>query len=131
MIEQREEALARAEALAQAPLAERFAWAAEAGGAYTRDRQKLHAALEMWQEWWRDVLLVAAGREQLAVHRDRLDRLHALAAACDVPAAVRALRAIADARLHLIENASPVLALESMLLAVPRLQPNAVSRRLN
>jgi DNA polymerase-3 subunit delta' len=130
MMEQRERALASAEALAGASLTERFAFAGEVGGKYTRDRAAVHLTLELWQEWWRDVLLIAAGREEQAVHRDRLDRLHALAAQCDVGAAARGLRAITDARQHLEENASPVLALETMMLALPQLRPNAVAGRL-
>jgi DNA polymerase III subunit delta' len=131
MLEQRQGALAKAEELAGAPLADRFAYAGTLGSGYTRDRAHVQAVLEMWQEWWRDLLLIAAGREVQAVHRDRLDRLHALAAQCDVAPAVRALRAITDARQQLEENASPVLALEAMMLALPVLRPNAVAARLN
>jgi DNA polymerase-3 subunit delta' len=130
VLEQRREALDRAQALASAPLAERFAWAAETGGRYTKDRAGVQATLEVWQAWWRDILLMAAGRESQAVHRDRLDTLRPLAAQCDVPAAVRALRGIAEARQQLVENASPVLALEMMTLALPVLRPNAVTSRL-
>lgn len=130
MIEDRERALERAEELAPAGLAGRFAYADELGRGYTRDRAGTQAALEMWQEFWRDLLLVAGGREQQAVHRDRLDRLRVLAAQCDVPGAVRALHAITAARQQLVENANPVLALESMMLALPQLRPNAVARRV-
>ena len=128
-LEQREKALNRAEALAAAPLAERFAYAASLGGGYTKDRAGVQATLEVWQEWWRDILLIAARREDGAVHRDRLDTLRTLASQCDVAAAVRALRAITDARQQLAENASPVLALEAMMLALPELRSNAVSQR--
>jgi DNA polymerase-3 subunit delta' len=130
MMQQREQALERAEALAAAPLAERFAFAGSLGGGYAKDRAGAQATLEMWQEWWRDILLIAAKREDRAVHRDRLDRLRVLASQCDVAGAVRALRAITDARQELAENASPVLALEAMMLALPELRPNAVSQRL-
>ncbi len=130
MMEQREQALERAEALASAPLAERFAFAGGLGSGYTKDRAGVQATLEMWQEWWRDILLIAAKREDHAVHRDRLDRLRVLASQCDVAGAVRALRAIGDARQQLTENASPVLALEAMMLALPELRANAVSQRL-
>ena len=75
-------------------------------------------------------MLIAAGRPQQAVHRERLDSLRPLAAQCDVPAAVRALRAIGDARGQLAENASPALALEAMMLELPVLRPNPVSERL-
>jgi DNA polymerase III subunit delta' len=130
MMEQREKALERAEALASATLAERFAFAGSLGSGYTKDRDGVQASLEMWQEWWRDILLIAAGREDRAVHRDRLDRLRVLASQCDVAGAVRALRAIGDARQQLAENASPTLALEAMMLALPELRSNAVSQRL-
>ena len=130
MLEQREVALAKAEELAGAPVADRFAYAGDLGGGYAKDRAGVQSALEMWQEWWRDILLIAAGREDRAVHRDRLDRLHVVAAACDPAAAARALRAITDARQQLDENASPILALEVMMLALPQLRPNAVAGRL-
>ena len=74
--------------------------------------------------------MVAAGREQEATHRDRLDCLRQLAAQCGIARAVRALRAISDARQQLEENGSPVLVLEAMMLALPALRRNAVAGRL-
>jgi DNA polymerase-3 subunit delta' len=130
LVESREEALDRAEAVAQASLAERFAAASSLGGSYTRNRAATQATLELWQEWWRDLLLVVAARDTQVVNPGRLDTLRGLAAQCDVPRAVRALRAITDARQQLVENASPVLTLEGMMLALPVLKPNAVATRL-
>jgi DNA polymerase-3 subunit delta' len=130
MLEAREQALAKAEALASASIADRFAYAGELGGRYSRDRANVHAALEMWQEFWRDVLLIVAGRDDRAVHRDRLDRLRVLAAGADVGSVARGLRAITQARCQLEENASPILALEVMMLDLPQLRPNAVAGRL-
>jgi DNA polymerase-3 subunit delta' len=130
MLEHREQALARAETLSSAPVAERMAYASELGGGYTKDRAGTQETLEMWQEWWRDILLIAAGRENLAVHRDRLDRLRVLASGTDVAGAARGLRAITEARQQLEENASPILALEVMMLSLPQLRPNAVANRL-
>src|SRR5438874_1036299 len=121
MLESRAEGLASAEAMVVAPLAERFAYAGSLGGSYTKDRAAVHATLELWESFWRDLLLLAAGREDEATHRDRLDSLRPLAAQCGVAPAVRALRAIGEARQQLDENASPVLALEVMMLALPQL----------
>jgi DNA polymerase-3 subunit delta' len=127
LLEARAEALAAAETLATASLVERFKFAADLGGRYSRDRTRVQTVLEVWQEWWRDLLLIAARQEVLVVNRDRLDRLHALKAQCDVADAARALRAITDARQHLAENASPVLALEAMMLGIPALRAPAAS----
>ncbi|MBF6600991.1 MAG: DNA polymerase III subunit [Dehalococcoidia bacterium] len=129
MMEEREEALARAEELAASSLAGRFAFASSLGGGFTKDRRHVHRVLDAWQAFWRDLLLIASGREDQAVHRDRLDRLRPLASQCTVRGIVGALRSIADARQQLDENASPVLALEVMMLALPELRPNAVGDR--
>jgi len=130
VLPQLRETLDQAEALAGAPVAERFAFAGQLGGRYTKDRAGVQETLAAWQAWWRDLLLIAGGREDQATNRDRLDRLRPLAAQCGVAPAVRALRAITDARQHLEENASPVLALEAMMLALPELRLNAVAGRL-
>lgn len=130
MLPQYREQLDRAEALAAAPLVERFAYAGQLGGKYTKDRAGVQATLAAWQEWWRDLLVIAGGREQQATNRDRLDSLRPLAAQCGVAPAVQALRAITDARQQLEENASPVLVLEAMILALPVLRRNAVAGRL-
>jgi DNA polymerase-3 subunit delta' len=127
MLEQQAEALASAEAMVSAPLAERFTLAGELGGGYTRDRARVHALLAAWQDWWRDLLLIAACRESQTVHQERLDTLRPLAAQCGVRDAVRVLRAISEARVHLDENASPVVALEAMMLELPQLKRHAAA----
>jgi DNA polymerase-3 subunit delta' len=128
ILESRAEGLAAAEALAVAPLSERFAYAGSLGGSYTKDRAAVQATLELWESFWRDLLLTAAGREDEAMHRDRLDALRPLASQCGVAPAVRSLRAIAEARQQLDENASPVLALEVMMLALPQLGATTATR---
>jgi len=130
LLERREATLAQIERLAQAPLAERFAFAAEVGGRYTRDRAAVHEMLALWRTWWRDILLIASGRHQLALHHDRLDRLRPLAARCEVTGAARALRAIGETGEQLRENASPILALEALMLALPVLRVNPVAERI-
>jgi len=126
----REEALDRAEALASATIGERFAYASTLGGGFSRDREGTHAVLDAWQAWWRDLLLVSSGRPEQATHQERLDTLRALASQCQPRDCARALRAIAEAGQQLDENASPVLALESMMLALPAPRANAVASRL-
>ncbi len=98
---------------------ERFAHAASLGSRFTRDPETVRASLDVWRDWWRDVLLTAAGREELAATSERLDTLRAHAAQYGVAGAAQALTAVANARRHLEEHASPTLALEVMLLESP------------
>ena len=66
------------------------------------------------------LLLTASGEEELALSIDRLDTLRSHASQYGVAGAVRALRALTDVQQHLDEHASPTLALEVMLLELPR-----------
>lgn len=130
LTERQDEELSIVAALASGRMADRMAWANETGSRWPKDRPRVRLTLEVWERWWRDILLVAAGRSDEAVHREQLDTLHALASQCDVPSAVRALRAIGDARQQLEENASAALTLEVMVMALPRLRANPVASRL-
>ena len=99
---------------------ERFGYAASLGARYPRDPATVRSSLAVWEAWWGDVLLVAAGQESLAAETERLDMLRSHASQYGVAGAVTALNAVADARRHLEEHASPTLALEVMLLELPR-----------
>jgi DNA polymerase-3 subunit delta' len=115
----RERTVDEIEALMSGGLSERFAYAASLGSRFSRDPQLVRTALEVWRDWWRDVLLAAAGREELVADTARLDTLRSVAAQWGVAGAVRALTAVGNGRQHLEEHASPTLALEVMLLEVP------------
>ena len=116
----RERTMDDIESLLAGGLSERFAYAGELGARFPRDPDAVHATLERWHDWWRDVLLAAAGQEELVAAEDRLDTLRSQAAQYGVRGAVQALSAVADVRRHLDEHASPTLALEVMLLELPQ-----------
>ncbi|KPL87023.1 DNA polymerase III subunit delta' [Herpetosiphon geysericola] len=96
------------------PLVERFKWA-ESWSKANRERDELFAMLELWQVWWRDVLLTAAGTEQGLINIDRIEDLQALAR-LPLPAIHKTLKGINDAVTQIRENVSPQLALEGVLL---------------
>ena len=116
----RDEVMDEIEALLAGGDEERFGYAASLGARYSRDPATVRSSLAVWDAWWGDVLLVAAGQESLAAETERLDTLRLHAAQYKVAGAVTALNAVADARRHLEEHASPTLALEVMLLELPR-----------
>jgi DNA polymerase-3 subunit delta' len=99
---------------------ERFAFAKSMGERYQRNNTSVRESLVVWGDWWRDVLLTASGDEDLATASDRLDTLRSHASEYGVEGAVRALRAVTGVQQHLDEHASPTLALEVMLLELPR-----------
>ena len=120
---ERERTLDEIESVLAGGFGERFTYAASLGSRFSRDPQAVRASLERWLDWWRDVLVTAAGQEPLAVEGERLDTLRAHAAQYGVGGAVQALSAISEGRRHLEEHAGPTLAMEVMLLEVPAGRP--------
>ena len=119
-LEEREEVLDEIEEVMAGGDKERFEYARMLGDRYQRNSNAVRDVLGVWRDWWRDVLLTASGKEEMALASDRLDTLRSQASQYGVEGAVRALRALQDVQQHLDEHASPTLALEVMLLELPR-----------
>lgn len=83
------------------------------------EQEAVYATLEIWQSWWRDVLMVAAGCPEAVTHIDRSEDLARIASR-HTPAEIHAmLRRIAAAAQQMRENVNPQLAIESILLHLP------------
>ncbi|MHB1414488.1 MAG: DNA polymerase III subunit delta' [Chloroflexota bacterium] len=116
---ERDEALARLVPLIEASVAERMASAGQMATEFGRERGSINLALELWLTWWRDVLLVQAGAEELVANHDRLAVLRRQAQKCPVARTHTYLRHIEAARAQLDQNVNPRLALEALLLNIP------------
>jgi DNA polymerase-3 subunit delta' len=107
-------------ALVGQPRGVAFRWAEERAKEYRGGEQAaVFALLELWQSWWRDVMLTAAGCVEGVIHVDRRAELEQAAARyrlAEVHAFVARLDAAAQ---HLRENVNPQLALENVLLHLP------------
>ncbi len=119
----RQDQLAELLALADQPLAARLRWAEERAKAYRAgDQTAVFETLDLWQSWWRDVLLTAAGCPQAVVHIDRRHDLTAAAAQYAIPDLHAFVSGISLAAQRLRENVNPQLALEGVVLAMPERQ---------
>jgi DNA polymerase III subunit delta' len=119
-LEQRQERLDALIALPGQGRAARFAWAEERGKEYrSGEQQMVFAWLELWQGWWRDTLLLAAGAAEQLTHLDRRAELERLALKHRPPQAAAFIRRIATSAQQLRENANPQLVLENLVLHIP------------
>lgn len=119
MLRARREALMDIRNLAQRSLAERFARANDLAGRFGRQREAVLEVLDLWGQWWRDVLLAAAGCQEAITNVDLADILRAEAGRYDARQVASFLRSLAAARRRLEENVNPRLALEVLLLDLP------------
>ena len=115
----RETVLEDAYRLTAAGRDERFAYANQLALRFSRDRENVFGVLELWQEWWRDVLLVAAGRPETVVNAGNLDRLALMGGKYTVEDIVSFLAALRKTRAYLLDNVNAQLALEVLLLQLP------------
>jgi DNA polymerase-3 subunit delta' len=106
--------------LAAASPAERLRWAEQRSKEYrSGEQQRVFAWLELWQYWWRDVLLVAAGTPEAIVNVDRRPALAQSAQRYPLPEIYSFANRIGTTGTQLRENVNPQLALENLLLHLP------------
>jgi len=94
---------------------ERFAYAEEMAADSTATRE----TLELWQTWWRDVMLLASGSGAALTNSDRLDALRNHAAQLGVECARAAAANLGCAMWRLDHNANARLALQVLMLDLP------------
>ena len=90
------------------------------------EREDLAEMIRFWQTWWRDVVLLCSGCEELVTHLDCLSPLRHQAQQSDLAAAEKALRYTEAALTQLEQNVNPRLALEVLLLSWPLVTAMAV-----
>jgi DNA polymerase III subunit delta' len=86
-----------------------------------RRTEILALAFELCATWLRDLAAVAAGAEEVAFNRDRLDRLRSQAQGLDPAAARRGAQLVQEARRGLDLNVSEELALEALFFRLEAL----------
>ena len=117
---------ARAEALegwlrlAREGLVERFDFVQGLASRWERDRPGVMEVLLQWRGWFRDLLLLQAGCPQGVVNLDYGQELARQGERWDLDTIVRGLRHLAETCLALERNANARLALEVLMLRLPR-----------
>lgn len=98
---------------------ERFDYAAQLVVQFSQSRSLVQEVLDLWLEWWRDLLLVRLGRGDAITNIDRQAMLFDLARGYNL-AEVRAfISSIQAAGEQLRQNANPRLVLEVLMLSIP------------
>ena len=99
---------------------ERFAYAAELVAQFSQTRGLAWEVLDLWLEWWRDLLLVKAGGNDIIINVDMLATLVDQARGYSLVQIKDFIRSIQAAKGQLRQNASPRLVLEVLMLNIPR-----------
>ncbi len=120
LLDERSQMLDEAMRLAHAGRFERFGWAKEAEGRAAGLRERYLRELVIWEGWWRDLLLLGSGATEGVENSDREAQLQEEGTLYEASEIVTFLQALRRTREHLYANVDPQLALENLILDLPR-----------
>lgn len=118
LLQQREQGLELLERLLELNRAGRFEIAED----LSKDKLGLYPLLELWQTYWRDLLLITQGTPLTPANKDRYESLERLSATLAPEEALAALQATRSLLNNLTLNLNLRLALEVLFLDYPGLR---------
>jgi DNA polymerase-3 subunit delta' len=118
MLTQRTELLTMLEHIIELPRVGRFALAES----LSKDKESLPTALELWQAYFRDVLLMVHNATTPLTNRDHRHTIQQVSVGVKVEDVQRALNAIRRTGEYIDSNVNARLALEVLMLDLPRLK---------
>jgi DNA polymerase-3 subunit delta' len=96
---------------------ERFAYADR----ISKDRELLQKMLEVWLSFWRDVLIKNSQKTNKLSNVDYEEQITSLAGSFSQENILKLVRTIKQTLVSLKGNANPRLAIESLLLSMPKI----------
>ncbi len=102
----------------------------ELAGQLCRNSEALPVLCDSWQSWWRDLLLLKSSNVGALVNVDRERTLQAEMRHCTIEEILHSLHSIQECAEQIEHNVNPCLALEVLLLKLPRLEDVGEPTRL-
>ncbi|MFC2013397.1 ATP-binding protein [Chloroflexota bacterium] len=119
LLEQRAERLNRLLDIINADCEERFTYAAELATQFGQSRGVVQEVLDLWLDWWRDLLLVKVGCSDAVTNVDLLATLLEMVKRYRLSQIKTIIDSIKSAWGQLNQNANPRLVLEVLMLSIP------------
>lgn len=119
LLKRREDELERLNEVSAADLEGRFACAAALTAEFNQNRTAVRERLDLWVDWWRDLLMVKLDSNEAIINTDRLAGLEEMAGSYTTGQIRDFIGGIRLAEEQLQRNASPKLVLETLLVDMP------------
>jgi len=99
---------------------ERFTYVARLAAQFNQNRRLVYRVLDLWLDYWRDLLLIKAGCDYAITNADMLVTLVDQARGYSLVQIKSVINSIQAAAGQLRQNANPRLVLEVLMLSIPR-----------
>ena len=126
LLEHRNKSLDRLLFILNTSYTERFDAVARMANQFTQTRAAIYDTLELWGDFWRDVLLVKLECHDLITNIDRKNEIIELAGKyrlTEITSSIKSIRTTAE---QLTRNANPRLALEVLMIDIAGKEPGRV-----
>ena len=120
LLQQRAEQLDKLVDIIHAGYEERFAYAAQLATQFGQNRELVQGILDLWLQFWRDLVLVKLGLGDIITNLNLEAMLVAMARGYSLAQIRTFINSLQAAEEQLKQNASPRLALEVLMLNIPR-----------
>ena len=122
LLQQRTERLEELLAIVKADCEGRFAYAAQLAAQFSQNRGLVQEKLDLWLDWWRDLMLIKVGLSDAVTNVDHLAPLTNMAKDYSLTQIKSFIYGIQEAETQLKLNASPRLVLEVLMLSIPEVE---------
>ncbi len=119
LLEQRSQLLERLLEVIRGDNEARFDYAAQLAAQFGKNRAAVQEVLDLWLDWWRDLLLVKLGSTDTITNVDHEAELVEISQDYSLSQIRDFIGTIQSAAEQLEQNANPRLALEVLMLAIP------------
>jgi DNA polymerase-3 subunit delta' len=119
LLQQRSEAMDVMLGVIGADYEERFAYAARLAARFNQDRGAVYRVLDLWRDYWRDLMLLKLGRAEMITNIDRRAVMADAAGGYRLAQIKTFIEGIQSAADQLRRNVNPRLALEVLMLDIP------------
>ncbi|GAH61901.1 unnamed protein product [marine sediment metagenome] len=126
LLQQRDQELNRLLDIIKADYEERFAYVAQMAARFNQNRGAVYDILDLWLDYWRDLMLVKLGCHDMITNIDRKDELVEMAGGYRLAQIKSFIESIGSAAEQLRQNVNTRLALEVMMLDIPRKEGGGV-----
>jgi len=120
ILEQRSQRIAKLVSLSTASLEQRFAYAQELASQFSQDRRAGAEIIEIWLDWWRDLVLIKGGCKEAITNIDYEAVLEEQARGLSLNEIKGFLANLWLLQEKISKNVNPRLALEWLMLNLPR-----------
>jgi len=120
LLQQRAERMDKLVDIIDADCEERFTYAAQLAAQFSQNRKLVPEILDLWLDWWRDLLLIKVGCDDTVTNADRLAALVDRAWGYSLVQIKSFINSLQAAEEQFRQNANRQLVLEVLMLSIPR-----------